>query len=364
MIGPVPEPPVWRPEELTPAWLTSVLCGAGALTGGVVEDFGFEPVGTGQMGDSFRLQLQCSPGADGPATLVGKFTAADAQSRATGVSMRTAEVEVRFYQQVAPTLPARIPRCHYAEVDPATARFVLLLEDLAPLSPGDQVKGCTVDQAADALEQLAKIHAPRWADPELERLDWLNRRDEEANSLLAAIFPSFYDGFVERYADRLPDPVRSVGDAFFPRIAEYFAPRPGPRTVQHADYRVDNLLFGDMPGATVAVVDWQTVTWGPGAADLSYFLGGSLEIDDRRRREEELVRQYFDALCAGGVEGYRWDELWREYRRRAFDGLVMAVGAAMMVARTDRGDHMFLAMARRAAAHAEDLGALELVSPD
>ena len=39
----------------------------------------------------------------------------------------------------------------------------------------------------------------------------------------------------------------------------------------------------------------------------------------------------------------------------------MAVGAAMMVARTDRGDDMFLAMARRHAAHVEDMDALSLL---
>lgn len=360
----VPEPPVWRPEDLTSAWLTASLLEAGLLRDAEVTGFDVEPVGTGQMGDSFRIHLDCPGSAGCPKTLVGKFTAADDQSRATGVSMRTAEVEVRFYQQVAPTLPARIADCYYADVDPATARFILLLEDLAPLSVGDQVKGCTVDQAASAVEELAKVHAPGWGDPGLERLDWLDRRDEEATAALAAIFPFLYEGFVDRYSARLPDVVRSVGEPFFPRIGEHFVRHPGPRTVQHADYRVDNLLFGDMPGSPVAIVDWQTVTLGPGAADLSYFLGGSLEVDDRRRTEVELLRLYLDALHAAGVEGYGWDDLWRDYRRHAYDGLIMAVGAAMMVARTERGDDMFLAMARRAAAHAQDLESFTLVGSD
>lgn len=361
MMRTVAEPAAWRPEELTCAWLTAVLREGGLLQGGEVTGFDVAPVGTGQMGDSFRIHLTCSPGAHCPETLVGKFTAADEQSRATGVSMRTAEVEVRFYQQVAPELPARIAHCYYADVDPATARFVLLLEDLAPLSVGDQVKGCTVDQAASAVEELAKVHAPRWGDPALERLDWLNRRDEEANAALAAVFPLLYDGFVDRYAARLPEPVRPVGDPFFPRIADYFVPHRGPRTVQHADYRVDNLLFGGPPDSPLAVVDWQTVTLGQGAADLAYFLGGSIDIDARRVHEDELVHGYFEVAVSHGASGYSFDDLWRDYRRHAYSGLVMAVGAAMMVARTNRGDDMFLAMARRAAAHVEDMGAEALI---
>ncbi len=101
--------------------------------------------------------------------MVGKFTAADETSRATGVAMRTSEVEVRFYQEVAPTLGVRTPRCYHADVDPATAEFVLILEDLAPARVGDQVAGCTVDEAALALTELAALHAPALGGPGASR---------------------------------------------------------------------------------------------------------------------------------------------------------------------------------------------------
>jgi hypothetical protein len=354
---------VWRPEDVSASWLTAALGHAGVLRAGSVAGFVVEPVGTGQMGDSFRLRLELDPpGAPGPRSIVGKFTAADEQSRTTGISMRTAEVEVRFYQQIAPTLGASIARCYYADVDPATARFVLLLEDLDPREPGDQVAGCDVGQAAAALEEVAKIHAARWADPSLGALEWLNRRDETAAAALASVFPFLYQGFVERYGDRLAEPVVRVGDAFFPRMGDYFRERPEPRTVQHADYRVDNLLFGGPPDPTVAIVDWQTVTCGPGAADVSYFLGGSLPVEDRRRHEDDLLRHYHDVLCSSGVTGYAMEDLRLDYRRHAYAGLSMAVGAAMMVARTDRGDDMFLAMAHRHATHVEDLGSEALLA--
>jgi aminoglycoside/choline kinase family phosphotransferase len=354
---------VWRPEDVTASWLTAALERVGALGRGSVAGFAVEPVGTGQMGDSFRFRLEVDPpDAPGPRSIVGKFTAADEQSRTTGVSMRTAEVEVRFYQQIAPTLGASIARCYYAHVEPATARFVLLLEDLDPRTPGDQVAGCDADAAAAALEEVAKIHAARWADPLLAGLEWLNRRDETANAALASVFPFLYQGFVERYADRLGEPVVRVGDPFFPRMADYYRERPGPRTIQHADYRIDNLLFGGPPRSPVAIVDWQTVTWGPGAADVSYFLGGSLTVEDRRRHEEDLLRHYHDVLRSSGVTGYGMEDLRLDYRRHAYAGLSMAVGAAMMVARTDRGDDMFLAMAHRHAAQVEDLGSEALLA--
>lgn len=359
--------PRWRPEAIDPPWLTAVLERAGAVVAGTVEAIAVEPVGTGQMADCVRLRLAYSAGASGPAgppppTLVGKFTATSETSRATSVALRTAEAEVRFYQQVAPTVAVRTPACFYADVDPATAEFALLLEDLAPARTGDQLAGCSVDDAALALDELARLHAGRWADPGLGRLDWLDRSHPEGDAMAAAVLPALFDGFCDRYADRLDDQVVEVGRRLYARLPAYLGAPKGPLTVQHADYRLDNLLFGGGPaGPFVAVVDWQTVTRGPGAADASYFLGAGLALEDRRRHEFALLRDYHQTLVAGGVEGYGWDDCVTDYRRFAYAGYVMAVSASMLVERTARGDDMFLAMASRHAAQIVDLDAESLL---
>jgi hypothetical protein len=353
---------VYRPEHVTTQWLNDAL--SGVIGENRIESFDVEEVGTGQMADCFRFDLhyaegRSAPGA--PATVVGKFTAAHEQSRTTGVSMRTAEVEVRFYQRFGESLPIRTPACLHAEVDPDTARFVLLLEDLAPARQGDQVTGCSVDEAASALEEMAKLHAPCWGDRSLESVEWLNRRNEQQVALLESIYPAFFAGFVERYGAGIPRPILVVGEPFFQRVGVYLRARADVNAVQHADFRVDNLLFGG-PDGRVAVVDWQTVTLGPPVADLSYFLGGSITVEDRRAHEKDLVDHYHEHLVAAGVHGYRADELWTDYRRYAYSGLVMAVGAAIMVERTERGDSMFLVMAERAAVHALDMESSSLLT--
>jgi len=55
---------------------------------------------------------------------------------------------------------------------------------------------------------------------------------------------------------------------------------------------------------------------------------------------------------------FRSDECYRDYVRATFAGLIMAVGASMLVERTERGDKMFMAMAERHAQHALDLDAI------
>jgi aminoglycoside phosphotransferase (APT) family kinase protein len=125
--------------------------------------------------------------------------------------------------------------------------------------------------------------------------------------------------------------------------------------VAHNDYRVDNLLFADGPDADpVVVVDWQTCVYGPGISDLAYFIGGSLETEQRRLHERDLVRDYHHRMTAAGV-ALSWDDLWAQYRRYTVAGLIMAIAASMLVKRTPRGDDMFMVMAERAGRHAIDL---------
>ena len=40
------------------------------------------------------------------------------------------------------------------------------------------------------------------------------------------------------------------------------------------------------------VVDYQTISWGSGAYDLAYFVGGCLEPEVRRPAADELVAGY------------------------------------------------------------------------
>jgi hypothetical protein len=352
------------PDAVNRDWLTSVLRRAGFLRHAVVEDFTAQTVGTGQMGTSVRYRLQYDrQEASAPRAVVCKFASADPISRATGVAMRSYEAEVSFYRDLAHTVDIRTPQCHFADIDAATGEFVLVLEDLAPCVQGDQLAGCTVDQAALAMEELAKLHAPRWGDARLAELPWLNRNTPESIETAAQLLASLFPGFLDRYGARLdPEHVR-IAEHFPPSLDTWLRQREAPFVVQHGDYRLDNMLFGTEEGGyPLAVVDWQTVVLGPPLADASYFLGAGLLPEDRRQHEKALLRVYYDALVAGGIDGFSWDRCWRDYRRYAFSGFLMAVGASMLVVQTERGDEMFLTMARRHGTQIVDLNAEEFLA--
>ncbi len=350
---------VTHPEQVTPQWLTTVLRAAGELDAGRVSAVERTPVGTGQVGDSVRFTLTYD-GGDGPPTLVGKFPAADETSRAAAAATRTYEVETRFYQQLRDRVAITTPHAYVALLDVEANDFVLLMNDLAPAEQGDQLIGCEADAAALAMEEAAKLHAPVWGDATLADLAWLERSSDEGQAFYVQLMATFYPGFLERYGDRVDPEVVEAGNRLVPHLGTYLSQRPEPLTAAHGDYRLDNMLFSP-DGTTLTTVDWQTVARAPGVTDVSYFLGTSLRPELRAEIERDLVRQYHDALRAGGVTDYGFERCWEDYRRYAFAGFLMAVLASMLVGQTDRGDEMFMAMANRSGRMAIELESLSFL---
>ncbi|MEO6027229.1 MAG: phosphotransferase [Candidatus Binatia bacterium] len=350
-------PLVATPDALTPAWLTGALHAAGVALGARVVDVARQRVGTGQVAMNVRCRLQwdCAV-ADAPASVVVKLPSDDPISRATGAAQQCYRKEVEFYRQVAATVAIRTPRCWLADIDDAGQEFFLVMEDVAPAVQGDQLTGCTIEQATLALAELAKLHAPRWGDASLGDLPFLADSISERAANFQALYAAVWPAFRERYAVRLSSELLAVTERFAPRVGAWVLGTEGSLTVVHGDFRLDNMLFGTGPGAPpLAVVDWQTVARGLGTADAAYFLGAGLLVDDRRVHERALLRTYWEALGAGGVTDYAFETCWRDYRRTAFSGIVIAVIASMIVVQTPRGDDMFMAMTARHAQQILDL---------
>ncbi len=338
-------------DDLTAAWLTREL---GPSFGGArVETVTSSPIGTGQVAETRRLALTWDPPGAGPGSVVAKVPSPDPSSRAAALATRTYEIEAGFYRDVADTVEVRRPHCWASRWDAATDDYVVVLEDLAPAEAGDQLRGCSLDDAADAIPELVALHAPRWGDETLRELSWLRAPTAETASFFATVLAGVLPGFLDRFADTVDGDVLDLAQRFVPKAGQYLLGWDGPSTVVHGDFRLDNLLFG---GPRVAVVDWQTVGIGPGTGDLAYFLGGSLQPADRAGHEHDLVRDYHRRLVARDV-GQSWDDCWAGYRRHALGGLLMAILASQLVERTERGDAMFTVMAAHAGRHALDLDA-------
>ena len=339
-------------EEIDAKWLSQVL-------GYAVDAVESERVGAGQTGAAYRLSLRAE---QGPTTLLAKVAAGDAEARGR-VSAGYAN-EVGFYAHLVQTLDVRTPRCWHAGISEDARRFTLLLEDLAPRVPGVQVRGCDVQRAAGALRNLAGLHAPRWNDASLRDLDFLgNMMEGETAEFLGEVARSACEQFVERYREELGPEDTATMLAAGKLITKWATASQEPFAVIHGDYRLDNLMFGADADDVVAL-DWQTMTLGPPARDLAYFLGTSLDIEARREAERDLVGLYHGELVRRGVRDYSFERCFDDYRLGLLQAtMITSLGAIFATReRSAEADDMFMAMATRSCAAIRDLETLSLLA--
>jgi aminoglycoside/choline kinase family phosphotransferase len=334
------------PADLTAQWFTDMLRGAGRITGTVVIAVANEVVGTGQLGSVVRSTLAYdAPEPDAPRSVMVKLASTDDGSRAMGVRTGAYEAEVRFYEDIAPTVRLDLPRCDFAAFDEDQGWVTLVLEDLSDgTEPGDVMKAGTVDHAAASLRELVGLQAPHWNNSELEAQPWLASARTEA---LFDEVPGQFEAVLGRFGDKLDGEHVSLVERVAPLAPKWVRSWGSPRVVQHGDYRLDNMLLATHADvAPLTVVDWQTVRLGPPTIDASYYLGVCLPVEERRRHERDLIAEYHAELVGAGVE-WSWEECWLDYRRHSIYGLYMALAFAAQVKQTERGDAMF-AMATRA----------------
>ncbi len=319
MIAGMPDALPTTPEEISPAWLSERL-------GRTVREVRVEPITdrSGINGETVRLHLSYADEPD-QASVVAKLPSD--RSRGVAGYQRWYEREVRFYREMAPETPMRIPRSLAAEIT-ANDDFVLLLEDLGALRQGSQVAGCTVEAARAALDAAAALHA-RWWEPQPAPHAWLPYTTvglDRAGPVQGAFarawqhvrdaFPAAAAAAIDRGVDAYPDLLAEVSR--------------GPVTLCHGDYRLDNLFFDDSATPLeVIAFDWQFACRARGTYDVAYFLALDLEPPLLEAHRGALLGRYLEALEQRGVRGYGLDACRRDYAvSLVLATAVFAIGAA------------------------------------
>ena len=332
-------------HEMTAEWLTHSLQGSLGVDA-TVDRFTATSIGTGQVGENVRFELdwrELDPKL--PRTVVGKFPSSSPVSRAAAVQMSTYVKEVGFYRYLQHRVTISTPRVHAVEWNAATHDFVVLMDDVRPARAGDQLVGCSSEQARLAVDQAVDLHAPTWGrTDELASHEWLGGpRGDEHVAFRTQLFALLTPGFLDRFSSRLSPDVTSLAaplGAAFPAWSSAVAAWADAHDgwcVVHGDYRLDNFLFGDPPAsAPLTVVDWQTVSIGIGPSDVAYCCGAGLVPDVRAAVERGLVERYAAGLRTAGID-ITDDDAWHGYVLGSATGYYMAVLASQVVEQTTRG---------------------------
>ena len=347
------------PALITPQWLTQALKENGFLPAEAqVTGASWETIGTGKMGDNVRFQLRYNGDYNAPNTLIAKLPAADETARSIAGSMGAYLKEVMFYKELAELSPIGTPDIYLALIDDSGSNFILLMEDLAPATPGNQLESESIEHAKQALSEAAKLHAAFYGKDELLARDYITHTDAESAAFGQELLQQSWPGFVERFGHGLNAECIALGEQYVAGHCQWAAHYQGMKTLVHSDFRAENMLFGESGRTTV--VDWQTITESCCMADTAYFLGGSLDTDERRSHEQELVEHYRQCLNAEGVSLSK-DECWQQYREFSLQGLMITILGAMFSQAEERSDKMFLVMIQRHLQHAVDMNAAEFL---
>ena len=332
--------------ELTPEWMTAAL--ARRHPEAVVDSVtvAMRDDGTNRRA---RLALSYSAGS-GPASVFVKAVDPDHKFLIKLTSGLLHEPRL-FNSKVS--LPLEHPLVYAAVIDEVDEDFMLVMEDLVvrDADPRDATRPLTVEQAADGVRGLGRMHGQYWGH-RLERpeLSWLEPF-VPWEGMGAAPLPAA----LERLGADAPASVHAlsieqlISDVWKPYIRTLTV---GPTTLLHGDAHVGNTYL--LPDGAVGFLDWQVARRGNFSLDLGYFLQGAITTEDRRRHERSLLEVYRDALVLPADELPSLDEIWLRYRASVAHGLTLWLCTASAGELWQRPD-IALALAQRYAAAYEDL---------
>ena len=241
-------------EGVTPEWLTAALRSTGKIADSAVASIDAAGLteGRGFAGALARLRVRyIEPEPDAPRSLIVKLPTENRVMRGVARANGIYEREVGFYERVASRVELRTPRPYYSSFDADTGDFVLLLEDLAPARAGDQLAGCSPEEAALAVREIARFHAAWWDATDHAELDWMRDADS-GSSGIERLYQRSWERLMDEAGDRLPGPLPEVGERLGANVAAIrsLTSQP-PQTLVHGDFRLDNMFFDVPDGAAL-----------------------------------------------------------------------------------------------------------------
>ncbi len=311
-------------------------------------------------GTTGRAQFALDGAADVPATVFVKLAPFDERQREFVASVGMGVNEARFYRDLAPEIPVRIPHALFSDTD--GERYVMVFEDL--VASGCRFPAPTDDdiatRALDIVEQLAALHAPFWASTRFESdgdLAWLAPRGTGDTGGGA----TFVRMAVESLGDRLDESFHRIADIYLARTADIVSLwNRRPRTLVHGDPHLGNLFVDEAyPGGRTGFLDWAMVGYSPGMRDVAYVLCNSIPAEVRNVGERAWLPRYCALLGDAGVT-LAFDDAWQQYQLFAIYSWVAATSTAGMGSKW-QPLHVGLGGTRRATAACTQLASVDLL---
>jgi Phosphotransferase enzyme family len=349
--------------DVTPEWLTAVLCGA--APGAQVLSFS-NPGGS--SGSTERLALRVAYNEAGvlahlPTELFTKAGTKVSQRLLTG-GAGVLHGEEHFYMALRHKTTMEAPLGYWAKADDRSWRSITIMEDIAA-TKGARFVGPTErpthDQMQDLVRTLACMHGQLWEDPAIKVLRTL-RQYIERTTVMVALRDRAAVGML-RAAEEIPPGLTGHADRIYDATVRSLniGTDEMPQTLLHGDAHVGQTYV--TADGRMGYADWHHCLRGGWAYDFAYAVNSACEPEDRRQWEHALMETYLAALVEYGGPAIRFEDAWLAYRQQSFWPLtawLFTIGRAWYQPEMQPVDRC-KAIIRRTAAAVDDLNSFDAV---
>ena len=250
-----------------------------------------------------------------------------------------------------------VPKIYYAWGDMETGQKVVVMEDLSDtfidsgilFGPGNpnnwkrnlsqliaqayphpnSVIPTSWDITRATFRAIAQVHATFWKDATLLEFtwlrcsEWIQGRGEESWQSSQQLVKYFWNTYQSREVDGKSklqwDPlVRETVQKAVDGISwEAQIRRLNTNThwtLVHGDFWPGNVMVSTKDCNTIRLLDWEMTGLGSGPQDLGQYILSNMDPNERRSREHDVIREYYEDLIRFGVRDFSWEECWQEYR--------------------------------------------------
>lgn len=314
----------WTFSAITKEWVETILCRH--TPGATVEAINF---GIGHNGTSGRQQFSVTYNETGhraglPKSIFAKGTPT-LTTRISMGSVPSMQLEAEFFNNIRPHLKLEAPIGYHSNYDLKSGRSIHLIEDLVA------TKGATFpnhkthldeEDARGIVSLLANLHATFYDSPKLRNEFSHIRTWPEVFGRMCRLMDLekyHFKGF-DKARPVIPTALYNRRDLTWAAIVKSTElHRTLPQTLTHGDVHLAN--WYQTRSKEMGLLDWQCVSRGHWGRDFAYAVTATLNVDDRRAWDGDLLKLYVDELNTRCNAGLTIDEARLRYRQQIWGAL-------------------------------------------
>ena len=238
---------------------------------------------------------------------------------------------MEFYKYIKTLTNINLPiaQCFDAYISEDKGKYLVLLEDLSnEFYQPKEIDLTLEDIWFSAACSLANLHTAFWNLDEIGSKDLIIDSMEEINSYIKNTYDS-YEKFMKYAGNRFDTETLNIFEHAL-RISVDLETERYKRicnkdniTLIHGDSHIYNFMFPHNQSKYSIIIDFQFWGVGIGPRDLAHLTRESFPKTYGEEFHQLLMRKYHETLLLNGINGYSWNNCWKDYQKQVASMLLI-----------------------------------------